>query len=456
MATYNRGRHILPSVRSVLGQDTDDWELLVVGDACTDETEAILQPFLSDRVRWMNLDTRVGSQSGPNNAGIAAARAPLIAYLGHDDIWEPFHLSDILHVFRTRPEVDFVSTGRTSNMPHGMGMTVGGLYESHAVGADYHHPPSCLAHRKRVIDRIGGWRSPHDIIAQVDADFLMRAYGAGMIFGTTGRVSMHKFLAAHRYLSYVRPDSDEQEEMLRALGTEAHRARMAERLAVPRELPQTLSARFSVIDVAPGELYRGNLERKGLDRPPTQPLGQGARIVPTEGKAAFDWVATPAHGFRWNLRSPRPRILLPYTAIGPVQLEMTFAHFDARRLDGFEGLCNDDVITFEPVAPATAGTEHTPAQRVFRATVALLPDGPSILELRLREEQLPKGPRRRIGIGDIVLWPLAPPQDAPAPEVQEWRAPEAPKAEAPAPGHPERAGAKLRTWLATRFPFRRG
>ena len=42
MATYGRGRHILPSVRSVLGQSLAEFELLVVGDACTDETAAVV------------------------------------------------------------------------------------------------------------------------------------------------------------------------------------------------------------------------------------------------------------------------------------------------------------------------------------------------------------------------------------------------------------------------------
>ena len=96
MATYDRGRHILPSVRAVLAQADAEFELLIVGDHCTDDTAELVAPFLSERVRWLNLPARTGNQSGPNTAGIAAARGRYIAYCGHDDIWAPGHVSALL------------------------------------------------------------------------------------------------------------------------------------------------------------------------------------------------------------------------------------------------------------------------------------------------------------------------------------------------------------------------
>src|SRR6185437_11947979 len=95
LATYGRGRHIAPTIESVLRQAFSRLELIVVGDGCSDETEAVVGSFNSDRVSWRNLAQNCGSQSFPNNEGIRRARGPWICYIGHDDIWSPDHLAEV-------------------------------------------------------------------------------------------------------------------------------------------------------------------------------------------------------------------------------------------------------------------------------------------------------------------------------------------------------------------------
>ena len=71
---------VLPfSIGSVLRQTFTDFELLVVGDACTDDSEAVVSAVGDTRVRWINLTTHVGHQSGPNNAALRGARGRLVA-----------------------------------------------------------------------------------------------------------------------------------------------------------------------------------------------------------------------------------------------------------------------------------------------------------------------------------------------------------------------------------------
>src|SRR4051794_17887104 len=83
IATYNYSSVLRHAVASALGQRYPNIEVLVVGDACTDDSQEVVEAIGDPRVRWHNLDYNWGTQSGPNNAGIAMARGELIAYHGH-------------------------------------------------------------------------------------------------------------------------------------------------------------------------------------------------------------------------------------------------------------------------------------------------------------------------------------------------------------------------------------
>ena len=111
LSTYGRGRHIGPTIVSLLGQSCADFELIVVGDGCDDETEATVRSFPQERIAWRNLPHNTGSQSFPNNEGISAARGAWIAYVGHDDIWAPDHLEALAATIAADPAVDFVVSG---------------------------------------------------------------------------------------------------------------------------------------------------------------------------------------------------------------------------------------------------------------------------------------------------------------------------------------------------------
>src|SRR4030095_3242553 len=96
LATFNRS-NILPFViGSVLAQTRGDWELIVVGDGCTDDSEDVVARFNDPRIRFINLRQRVGDQSGPNNEGVRQARGRFVAFLNHDDLWFPDHLERTL------------------------------------------------------------------------------------------------------------------------------------------------------------------------------------------------------------------------------------------------------------------------------------------------------------------------------------------------------------------------
>ncbi|HEX7530939.1 MAG TPA: glycosyltransferase, partial [Pyrinomonadaceae bacterium] len=72
--TYNWSTVLPYSVGSVLKQTFRDFEVLVVGDGCTDDSESVIKAIGDDRVRWINLPRNTGHQSEPNNEGLRQAR----------------------------------------------------------------------------------------------------------------------------------------------------------------------------------------------------------------------------------------------------------------------------------------------------------------------------------------------------------------------------------------------
>ena len=94
--TYNRSNVLRHAIASVLRQSFADYELLVVGDGCSDDSAATVAGFADARIRWINLPVNSGHQSAPNNEGLRQARGELIAYLGHDDLWLPHNLEVLI------------------------------------------------------------------------------------------------------------------------------------------------------------------------------------------------------------------------------------------------------------------------------------------------------------------------------------------------------------------------
>src|ERR1700741_1065499 len=74
IATYNRSSVLRYAIASVLEQSMGDFELLVVGDCCTDDSEEVVADIKDPRIRWINLPANSGHQSGPNSRGLQEAR----------------------------------------------------------------------------------------------------------------------------------------------------------------------------------------------------------------------------------------------------------------------------------------------------------------------------------------------------------------------------------------------
>src|SRR5258706_7747204 len=101
LPTFNWPSVLRYAIQTVLWQTFTDFELLVIGDCCTDNTAEVVHAFNDPRIRWHNLPQNSGNQSGPNNVGLELARADLIAYMHQDDLWMPNHLAVLVQAMQT-------------------------------------------------------------------------------------------------------------------------------------------------------------------------------------------------------------------------------------------------------------------------------------------------------------------------------------------------------------------
>lgn len=404
MATADRGKHILPSVLSVLAQDWPWFELIVVGDGCTDDTETALKETFGQRVRWINLPKRGGSQSFPNNAGISAAQGSHIAYLGHDDIWAPDHLSHLAALFMANENLHIAVSGCAFHLPSDAAPPfVTGLFDDpHAAGLHF-FPPSSLAHILSLTDLIGPWCDPFSIRAPVDCDLLLRAHEAGCQFCSTGKITVHKFAAGHRYLSYLWHDTREQEAALKRLSCEDREEWAQSLLRSSQEAGRFMVMQYQDFSsFSKGDLARDSMARKGLRTEPT-PLTGEHWILPQTLPSSFDWVANPQDGILWSDINPCPRILLSVTGPDEVLLVAEFAHPVLTGLSKVIGQANGQAVVFN-MGPALPVGNHWSAFATAR--IRICQERPTALELWLDEGQVRKGGACGLGYGRLVILPF--------------------------------------------------
>ena len=73
MPSYNTGKYIAASIHSVIAQTYDRWELIIVDDASTDDTDSVVAPFLTDeRIRYIKNPVNMGAALSRNTALRAA------------------------------------------------------------------------------------------------------------------------------------------------------------------------------------------------------------------------------------------------------------------------------------------------------------------------------------------------------------------------------------------------
>lgn len=179
MTVYNGGAYLRPAIDSILCQDTDDFELVVVDDGSTDGSTELLEGLTDPRVALVQAP-HAGLVTALN-LGIAKARGAYIARMDADDIARPDRLRVQSAYLDSHPEIGILCsnvriingegrvTGRQQARIDSRSKLREGLLYRAAMKPIIH--PSVMM-RREVVERLGGYR---EFSSAEDRDFWLRA-----------------------------------------------------------------------------------------------------------------------------------------------------------------------------------------------------------------------------------------------------------------------------------------
>lgn len=172
------GDFLAEAIASVLAQQYDDWELLLVDDGSTDRSSTVARTHAEarpDRIRYLEHPGHGNrGMSAARNLGIRHARGRYVAFLDADDVWFPQTLAEQVRVLEARPEAAMVYgplqwwyswSGRAEDAGRDhveqLGVPGDTLIEPPTLVPlflqDRAAVPSGLLVRREAIDRVGGF-----------------------------------------------------------------------------------------------------------------------------------------------------------------------------------------------------------------------------------------------------------------------------------------------------------
>jgi teichuronic acid biosynthesis glycosyltransferase TuaG len=105
--TYNAAHCIEQAIDSCLQQSYPHFEIIVVDDASTDNTEELLENKYAGRLRYMRLHKNLGSSAARNKA-LDNADGDFVAFLDADDMWHKDKLLLVENILSAQPGIRFL------------------------------------------------------------------------------------------------------------------------------------------------------------------------------------------------------------------------------------------------------------------------------------------------------------------------------------------------------------
>ncbi len=185
--TYNHGPLLRRALQSLLDQTYPHWEAIVVDNHSTDDTDAEVRPFLSDRVKMLKIHNN-GVIAASRNMGIEAARGQWIALLDSDDWWTKDKLQAAMQAGAAGADViyhDLTIVGpnrRPRPWRRARARRLHGPAFDDMVQNSNALPNSSVVVRRDLLAQIGGLNTSPDLIAWEDFDAWLRLAQIGARF----------------------------------------------------------------------------------------------------------------------------------------------------------------------------------------------------------------------------------------------------------------------------------
>lgn len=159
--TYNRATLLCDAINSVFAQSYTNFELIVIDDGSTDNTDAIINSFQDDRLVYVRQENN--GRSAARNKALSMASGRYIAFLDSDDLYLPDKLERQVNYMATHPSIGMLYTSAQCINEHGEQLK-GHVYLASAEGHIYKDVaffqpvtitlPTVMV-RKEVFDSVG-------------------------------------------------------------------------------------------------------------------------------------------------------------------------------------------------------------------------------------------------------------------------------------------------------------
>lgn len=126
-STFNRSGKLKRAIESVQKQTFQDWEMIIVDDHSTDDTEKMVKDMASKdpRIVYIRLGANFGTDTRPKNTGIMMSKGEYVCFLDDDNVYRPHHLQVLLKAIEEEPQFDGVYGDRfiyINDEPKGLGV----------------------------------------------------------------------------------------------------------------------------------------------------------------------------------------------------------------------------------------------------------------------------------------------------------------------------------------------